>query len=188
MERTSEPEKRPTERVCIPIEKILECEAFRREVQRHDLNDIEFTKDGKPVDIPQKYKDDWKFTGMGNWHFIADGFYLEGWTRLLIPDEEKVVKGLGFVQDKEWENIWRTRPPIPADGVHCIERTQELFCWSWSDGYGHFKTNSFSSFEELVKCLDECMDVEEMDKKWQEYKEAGGGQPKPERDEMEPLV
>ena len=65
------------ERVRISVEKIMECELFRRAVNGLDLTNIDFTQGGEVIDVPQKVKDDWKFTGLNNWHFIADGFYLE---------------------------------------------------------------------------------------------------------------
>lgn len=136
------------ERVRISVEKIMECEQFRREVNHYDLDNIDFTVGGKVIAIPKEYRDDFKFMGLTNWNFITDDFYKEGWSRLLIPDEEKELQALGFQQSDVKENIWNTKED--RDDTQTVVRTVDGFEWSWEDGYGHFKEQKFVEFKDLM--------------------------------------
>jgi hypothetical protein len=71
----------PNFEACIvPIEWVKKMTEDRRKVNRMDLTKITWTENGKPIQIPSKIIEDWKFTGLNNTDFIGDDFYLTGFT------------------------------------------------------------------------------------------------------------
>lgn len=59
----------------ISIERLLNLKKELREINRLELSEIVWLKDGKVLDIPQKIIDDFKFIGLGNVDFITSGYY-----------------------------------------------------------------------------------------------------------------
>lgn len=45
-----------------------------------DPNEVELYENGRKIEVPQKYKDDWRFTGLGFCGFIETEFYKSGFT------------------------------------------------------------------------------------------------------------
>lgn len=55
----------------IDVEDIFNLENERASYNKPDLNDIEFYRDGKKVEIPQDELDRWEFVGLNNIDFIT---------------------------------------------------------------------------------------------------------------------
>jgi hypothetical protein len=58
----------------VEINDILQALKDRRDFNRLDLSEVEFTKDGEPVAFTAEELDEWKFTGLSNVDFIASRF------------------------------------------------------------------------------------------------------------------
>lgn len=67
----------------INVEDVMKLLEEWRRIQNLDPNQVELYENGQKVEIPQKYIDDWKFTGLGYVGFIETEFYKTGW----IEDE-----------------------------------------------------------------------------------------------------
>lgn len=82
-------------RVRIDIELVRAANAVKQHVNSLRLEEIELCEKGKPVEIPQKVIDRWRFVGMTNWSFFADEFWrspdflkaCDSW------DERKIIEG-----------------------------------------------------------------------------------------------
>ena len=77
--------------MIVDIEKVREVQDYRTSINRTKLEDIELHVDGKPVAIPQKAIDRWRFMGMSNWNFFADEFWCS--PDLLKDDDWKHLEG-----------------------------------------------------------------------------------------------
>jgi hypothetical protein len=66
----------------VSVEEVNALQARRREINNMDISKVTITENGEPVNVLQKYRDEWKFTGMGLLDFIEMGGYREGMTRL----------------------------------------------------------------------------------------------------------
>lgn len=68
-------------RYQVKISEIKNLCKRKREINDNDINNIDFLDDeGFPVEINQKFIDDWKYTGLNITDFIDSNFYLEGFT------------------------------------------------------------------------------------------------------------
>ncbi|CAG7581206.1 MAG: hypothetical protein SLAVMIC_00727 [uncultured marine phage] len=72
-------------KVSISIEEIQELHKRMREINSHDLSDIEFTEDGIPIDIDPKIIEQFKFCGLNNKDFIMTDFYKSGFDNIKNP-------------------------------------------------------------------------------------------------------
>jgi hypothetical protein len=61
----------------ISVEWIRLLQESRAIINSFDLHNIEFTENGKVIDIPKRVIDDFKFTGLSNIDFIATDCYKE---------------------------------------------------------------------------------------------------------------
>jgi hypothetical protein len=61
----------------IDIEEINKIEKRRKEINAIPLNEIEVYENGERVYIDPEVLESWRFSGMGNWYFLADGYYCE---------------------------------------------------------------------------------------------------------------
>lgn len=61
----------------LTIEAVVIYEAWRRKVNRCDLKDIVFFKDGKKVGVSDEAIKRWKFTGLSNIDFVLAELDLE---------------------------------------------------------------------------------------------------------------
>lgn len=61
----------------INIEDIRRLEEEINNLNKLDLNQIELYIADEKITIPKKLIDNWKFTGLNNFHFFKDEFYLD---------------------------------------------------------------------------------------------------------------
>lgn len=54
----------------LAIETVIAHAKWRREVNRRDLKDIVFFKDGEKIDVSDEAIEHWKFTGLSNIDFV----------------------------------------------------------------------------------------------------------------------
>jgi hypothetical protein len=140
-------------KIQVAVERIREAREFLRSLNKYDLKDIAFTEGGEVLEIPQQFIDDFKFIGMCNYDFIDSDFYKDGWMTLMLPDEEKALKAVGFVQSAEGgKNNWHTKPDAD-NAYHMVTRLPDTYEWYWADGYGHHKVENFKTFEELLEWM-----------------------------------
>ncbi|MDB4430900.1 hypothetical protein N9137_00750 [Pseudomonadales bacterium] len=59
----------------ISIEYILHLMEERAKINSLDLNEIVFTENGQPVDIPQELIEKFLYTGLNNMDFISSQYY-----------------------------------------------------------------------------------------------------------------
>ena len=71
----------------VAIEYIEWIAEERAKINRAELEDIEFFKEGMKLDISQKKINEFKFCGLNNIDFILSGFYLTGWDKVEGPPE-----------------------------------------------------------------------------------------------------
>ena len=62
----------------IAIEEVQALIARVREINRIEFNEIEWTKDGKPMDIPENIREEFQFIGLSNVAFIEEEFFIPG--------------------------------------------------------------------------------------------------------------
>ena len=63
----------------LDIEDIIENDIARRGFNGCNLHDVDFYKNGKRIDIPEKIIDDFDCTGLQITDFITSDFYKTGW-------------------------------------------------------------------------------------------------------------
>ena len=59
----------------VAIEEIKEIQARRQEINQMNLEDITFTENGEPVDIPEDLITAFRYTGLCNVDFITSEYY-----------------------------------------------------------------------------------------------------------------
>ena len=59
----------------IDIGSLKQVFAILDDLNAHELKNIQFVENGKPVQIEQAVLDSWTLTGLNNTSFIRDGFY-----------------------------------------------------------------------------------------------------------------
>jgi hypothetical protein len=62
--------------IIVRIEDIMENLKFRSRVNRQPLDEITFTRGGKPVEIDKAAIDHWTLTGLNNIDFISTKAYI----------------------------------------------------------------------------------------------------------------
>jgi hypothetical protein len=63
----------------VNVEYVREVVAMRHRLNQLDLGAVELYEGGVRVEVPEKVKDDWRFTGLCFCDFIASNFYKTGW-------------------------------------------------------------------------------------------------------------
>lgn len=64
----------------IRISEILFLKEMIRNINSHELNEIEFLDDdGNAIPINERIREEFRFTGLSNVDFIDTGFYLTGY-------------------------------------------------------------------------------------------------------------
>jgi len=59
----------------VAIEEVIELWEGRQRINRLDIEDIIWTKDGKPLSIPLEVVREFELTGLNNNDFILTGYY-----------------------------------------------------------------------------------------------------------------
>lgn len=78
----------------VDVEEVRALIEKYREMQRIKVHEVELYENGVKVEVPQQYKDDWKFCGLGFCGYIEFEFYKTG-----------------FVDDEG-----NPAPPLPVEG------------------------------------------------------------------------
>lgn len=61
----------------VDVDRILEILEELNTINRANLTDIQFKKDGKIIEINPEEIDQWEFIGLNNTAFITQKFYIE---------------------------------------------------------------------------------------------------------------
>lgn len=64
--------------IAVDVEHLIQMKKEMNLINRVDLDNIEFYKDGHLIEIPKEILDEWKYIGLNNCDFITNGFYKEG--------------------------------------------------------------------------------------------------------------
>ncbi len=64
----------------LDIEEIIKIQKTLDEINKVELDEIEFYENGKKLNISKEYIKDWKYTGLDNKNFILTGCYKFGFT------------------------------------------------------------------------------------------------------------
>lgn len=80
--------------IRVNVEDIIMLIAKYRAAQNLNVHEVELYEGGVKIDVPQQFKDDWKFTGLGFCGYIEHEFYKTG-----------------FVDDEG-----NPAPPLPVEG------------------------------------------------------------------------
>jgi hypothetical protein len=64
--------------IVVHVEAARNLIAQYRALQELNVHEVELWENGEKVDVPQQFKDDWKFCGMGFAGFIEYDFYKTG--------------------------------------------------------------------------------------------------------------
>ena len=67
--------------VMVSIEVIKRMQKERERINGANLKDIEWLKDGEPIEIDHKLIEQFEFTGLSNIDFITSGFYETGFEK-----------------------------------------------------------------------------------------------------------
>lgn len=71
-----------SEKQKIDIEYVINLYNLLQKINNLDFNSIEWYENGEKLNIDQKIIDDFKFTGLSNYHFIISEFYKDGFKQL----------------------------------------------------------------------------------------------------------
>jgi len=71
-------------KIAIEVEEVCRLKARLREINALDLKDIVWTEEGTPVEVPAKWVEEWRFTGMNNADFIDTDFYKDGLEHMIV--------------------------------------------------------------------------------------------------------
>jgi hypothetical protein len=66
-----------SKKIKVEVSEIMYLAGRMATINKLDLDDIEFTVEGKPVEIDPKTLEDFKFTGLNNTDFILSNAYLK---------------------------------------------------------------------------------------------------------------
>ena len=62
----------------VNIERLEEIKKELNKINSEKLEDIEFYKDGKKIEMSKELIDKWKYIGLNNVYYITTDFYLNG--------------------------------------------------------------------------------------------------------------
>lgn len=62
----------------VNVNKLRRVKAYLKSINEQELQDIIWVEDGKRLDIPKEYIDEFKYVGLNNTEFIMCGCYKEG--------------------------------------------------------------------------------------------------------------
>jgi hypothetical protein len=63
------------EKVKIDINEVKKARNFLRSVNKHELEDIEWVENGKPIKVTAKANAEFQYLGLNNSDFIDGGYY-----------------------------------------------------------------------------------------------------------------
>jgi hypothetical protein len=64
--------------IRVDVEEVRALIQKYREMQNLNVHEVELYENGVKVDVPQQFKDDWKFCGLGFCGYIEYDFYKTG--------------------------------------------------------------------------------------------------------------
>lgn len=67
--------------MIIDVNNLLHLKAQLSEINKADFNDLQFYEDGKLIEVPKEWLDDWQYIGLNNTDFITSGFYKTGFDK-----------------------------------------------------------------------------------------------------------
>jgi len=75
-------------KVTISVEEMISFFKLRKKINRASIYDLEFTRNGKVIDIPRDEKDSFEFTGLSNTDFVNFYLLLETELKDIWPEDD----------------------------------------------------------------------------------------------------